>query len=136
MAVTINGVYLGKKKVNLTHEPSRAQITTDAPKDNQGEGSSFSPTDLVAAALGTCILTTIGIVAERDGIDISKSHMRVEKHMSDAPRRIRALPLSIHLPKSLSTELRDKYERVAHTCPVHRSLHPEVLIEMNFHYDV
>jgi uncharacterized OsmC-like protein len=137
MSVIITGAYLGNKKVKLTHEPSGASYVTDAPKDNQGEGSSFSPTDTVAGALGACMLTIIGIIADRDGIDISNSHFRVEKHMTTTlPRRIQYLPVAIHLPKHLSEEIREKYERASKTCPVHFSIHPEIQVEINFIYDV
>lgn len=136
MTVTITGRYLGNKKVELIHEPSGATLITDAPKDNLGDGSKFSPTDLVAAALGSCIITTIAIVAERDGIDVTNSHMSVTKHMSTSPRRIGELPVTLHLPKSLTVEQRAKLERTARTCPVHHSLHGDIKADITFTYDV
>lgn len=139
MGVGVGARYLGNKKVELTHLPSGAVIRTDAPKDNNGEGTLFSPTDLVAAALCTCTLTVISIVAERDGVELQGAHAHAEKTMSgpqDGPRRIVALPLVIHLPKALGAELRAKYERVARTCPVHHSLHPDISAPITFVYDV
>ena len=136
MSVKIKGTFLKDKKVQLLHEESGAQIITDAPKDNGGEGNNFSPTDLVAAAFGSCVLTTILLVAERDGLDMSGSRFSVEKHMSASPRRIAELPLVVYLPAELTSEQRAKYERVGRTCPVHHSLHPDVKAKIIFVYDV
>lgn len=136
MAVVIEGRYLGDKKVALTHGDSGAQIVTAAPKDNGGDGSSFSPTDLAAAALGSCMVTIIGLMAEREGVSLAGTHFRVEKHMSQSPRRIGHLPVVIHLPQALTPEQRTKFERGAYTCPVHHSLHPDIKVEVSFLYDV
>lgn len=137
MAVKISGKFLSHKKVELTHEDSGTKLVTAAPKDNAGDGSSFSPTDLVAAGFGSCVLTTIAIVAERDGVDITGSHFNVEKHMSsDTPRRIADLPLVVHLPARLTQEQREKYERVGRACPVHQSLKEGVQKEIRYLYDV
>lgn len=137
MSTSIYGKYLGDKQVELLHEQSGAMVVTDAPLDNQGLGRSFSATDLVAAALGSCILTIAGIVAERNTYDISGSYFRIEKHMSrDMPRRILSMPVVFHLPASLSAEARQKIERAAQSCPVHHSLHPDVQREIRFEYDV
>lgn len=136
MSVEITGSYLGAKKVKLTHGPSGELLVTEAPKDNGGEGKSFSPTDLIAAAFGSCVLTTIAIVAERLGIEISGMTMRVEKHMSAEPRRVGNIPLEVHLPKALSEDDRGKVERAGRACPVHKSLHPDVQAEISFIYDL
>jgi putative redox protein len=136
MAVEITGRVTGKLKTEMTHGPSGVASRTAAPVDNQGDGSSFSPTDLVAAALASCMVTTMAIVAERDGVDFSGVTFRVEKHMSGDPRRIARLPVEIHLPASLPPAEREKLERAAHTCPVHRSLHADVEKDVRFVYDV
>lgn len=136
MGVIIDGLYTGKKKVRLTHEPSGAQLITDAPKDNQGEGSSFSPTDMVAAALGSCMMTIIGIVGERNGVNLAGMRMRVEKEMRAEPRRIGSLTLAIHMPQDVPVEQRQKFERAARTCPVEQSLHPDVNVDVKFFYDI
>ena len=136
MSVEITGTYIGAKKVRLTHGPSGEVLITEAPKDNGGEGKSFSPTDLVAAAFGSCVLTTIAIVAERLGIQISGMSMRVEKHMSAEPRRVGNIPLEVHLPQALTDEERGKVERAGRACPVHKSLHPDVKAEITFVYDL
>lgn len=122
MSVEITGRYTGNLNVELVHGPSGTRITTAAPVDNQGDGSSFSPTDLVAAALGACMVTIMGIMAQRDGLDLAGLHFRVEKHMTPPPRRIAALPVVIHMPAGLDDRQRKKLERGALTCPVHRSL--------------
>jgi putative redox protein len=136
MAVEISGRYTGHLNTELTHGPSGTVMKTAAPLDNQGDGSSFSPTDLVAAGLAACIVTTMAIVAERDGIDLSGVTFRVEKHMASDPRRIGSLPVTVHMPAALTGEQRAKLERSAHTCPVHRSLGADVGKEITFLYDV
>ena len=116
MAVKISGEYIDNKKIRLIHEPSGQKLETAPPKDNCGDGSSFSPTDLVASALVACMTTIISIVAERDQIDISKMRMLVEKHMNTDPRRIGSLPVTIWLPEFLTEKERRKLETAAKTC--------------------
>ncbi|MBC7465588.1 MAG: OsmC family protein [Bdellovibrio sp.] len=132
--VKITATYLGQKHCQAIHEPSQTKLDTDAPKDNQGRGESFSPTDLVATALGTCIMTTIAIVAERDGVEILNSKMYVEKEMTAAPRRIASLKTIIELSKSIPEDYRKKILTVAETCPVKKSLHPDVLVPLEIRY--
>jgi len=134
MAVEITGTYTGNLKMELTHGPSGAKLKTAAPVDNKGDGSSFSPTDLVAAAFGSCIVTTMAIVAEREGIDFTTASFRVEKHMQSDPRRIAKLPVEVRMPPGLSADQRTKLERAGHTCPVHKSLLPELEKEVRFVY--
>jgi uncharacterized OsmC-like protein len=136
MSVHITGRYVGNKRIELKHGPTGSTIITDAPKDNHGEGTTFSPTDLVAAGLGACMLTVMSIVAERDGVNLAGMTVEVTKQMADQPRRIGALPVVIHMPKSLSPELRAKFERIAKTCPVSQSLNPLLEAEVGFVYDV
>lgn len=129
-------IYQGEKHCELTHGPSQSKIETDAPKDNQGKGERFSPTDLVGAALGSCILTTMDIITTREGlnVDLRSSSAVVEKVMSASPRKIESLRVKITLPSSLTPELRKRMEDIAHSCPVHLSLHPDVKIPMTFEY--
>lgn len=136
MAEIITGAYLGNLCVQLIHETSGTTITTAAPRDNNGDGSSFSPTDLAAAALGSCMLTVMAIGAKSIGVDLTGMTMRIEKHMAQSPRRIARLPVEIHMPKGISEENRRKLEEIARGCPVHRSLHPDVAAELSFLYDV
>ena len=131
--VTIQAVYEGDLHCKAVHGPSRAEINTDAPTDNQGRGENFSPTDLVATALGTCMLTVMGIMARTLKVDIGGATATVEKEMSStAPRRIDSLRVRIHVPHALSPEARQKLERAAHTCPVHQSLHPDIHMPIEF----
>ncbi len=136
MGVVIEGRYLGAKKVRLVHEPSGAELVTDAPRDNQGEGSSFSPTDLVAGALAACMLTILGIAAERDGVDVSGTEFRIEKHMESNPRRIGAVDVVLRLPARIPPEQRERLERAARTCPVLRSLHSDIRVDARFLWDL
>ena len=133
--VKTSAVYKGEFRCEATHEPSGSAIETDAPRDNQGRGERFSPTDLVGTALSTCILTTMAIVAKRDGAPFEGARAEVEKEMVSAPsRRIGSLGVTVHMPGSLSPELRRKLEAAAHHCPVHQSLSPEVRISLRFVY--
>jgi putative redox protein len=127
--------YLGGLRCEAVHGPSDTRLITDAPTDNMGKGESFSPTDLVATALGSCILTTMGIVAQRQGIDMAGARVHVAKEMVTSPhRRIGRLPVTIHMPRELSEDDRKRLENAAHTCPVHRSLHPDVEAPISFRW--
>ena len=131
--VAIQIEYQGDLHCKAVHGPSQAVLSTDAPTDNQGRGESFSPTDLVATALGTCMLTVMGILARTLNIDIAGATATVEKEMSStAPRRIHSLTVRIHVPHALGSEDQQKLERAAHTCPVHRSLHPDIHVPIEF----
>ncbi len=134
MTVKISGAYGGDLRVDVTHGPSGAKMTTAAPKDNEGDGSSFSPTDLAAASIGACMLTIMGIVARRHDVDLSGCRFELEKHMSNDPRRLGRVPITFHMPAGVSAEHRRRLERGALTCPVHRSMHPEVEIPVEFLY--
>ncbi|MDP9122508.1 MAG: OsmC family protein [Acidobacteriota bacterium] len=136
MAVEMTGRYTGTLRTEITHGPSGAVLHTAAPADNQGDGSSFSPTDLLAAALASCMVTTLAIVAQRSGIGLSGVTFSVHKHMHPEPRRLGRLPVTLHLPARLTPEERQKLERAALACPVHRSLLPEVEREVTFLYDL
>jgi putative redox protein len=118
---------------HVTHGPSATVLMTDAPVDNNGRGRSFSPTDLLATAMGTCMMTILGIVAEREGLDIDGSTVEVEKHMSTtSPRRIARLVVNFRVNGVASPEMRDKLVRAARACPVHHSLHPDVQCDVSF----
>jgi putative redox protein len=129
----IDATYEGSLHCSAVHVPSGATLTTDAPKDNMGLGESFSPTDLVATALGTCILTTMGLVAQRIGVDVTGATARTNKIMSTAgPRRISKLEVQVRIPQSADESTRQRLEQAALHCPVHQSLHPEVQIDIKF----
>jgi len=133
--VRIDVAYQGGLRCEATHGPSGQTLITDAPADNHGKGESFSPTDLVATALGTCIATIMGIVAEREKIDLADLRITVQKEMSaEPPRRIARLVTRIEMPKGLTEQQRAKLEKTAHTCPVHQTLQGKVDMPVEFVY--
>lgn len=120
--------------VTLTHGPSGARVETQPPADNGGTGAAFSPTDLLGASLLSCALTTMALAATREGWPWGAASGRVEKHMQASPRRVAQLDLVLVMPRQLPAALRSKAEEIARTCPVARSLSPEVLLPMKFVY--
>jgi len=133
--VRIDVSYQGGLRCEAVHGPSGTKLVTDAPVDNHGKGESFSPTDLVATALGTCISTIMGIVAEREKINLGGLRISVQKEMSaDPPRRIARLVTRIVMPQGLTEQQRAKLEKAAHTCPVHRTLQGNVDMPIEFVY--
>ena len=133
--VKMNMIYEGNLRCSVTHEPSGSVIRTDAPKDNMGRGEAFSPTDLVAAALGCCILTIMGIVAAKHNVDLKGTTADVSKEMVTAPvRRIGKISVVFHMAQGIPQEKRAMLEAAAHSCPVHKSLHPDVQMSIQFIY--
>ncbi len=134
---TATAHYLGQLRTEATHVASGTVIRTDAPVDNHGKGEAFSPTDLVCVALASCIVTTMGIVADRHGLDLAGSTYATTKHMStDAPRRIARIEVALQLPAALAAADRALLERTAHACPVALSLHPDVDKQLVFSYEL
>lgn len=141
---TIHIAYLGELRTDCTHLQSGTHINTDAPTDNQGRGEAFSPTDLVANALGTCILTTMAIFARRDGLELKGSEMTVTKVMSsEPPRKIANIVIAITLraehdgkPILPDEPTRARLEKIAHTCPVAISLHPDLVQDVTIQWKV
>ena len=128
-------VYEGQLRCALTHEPSGSVIATDAPKDNMGKGEAFSPTDLVAAALGSCMLTIMGIVAAKHNIELKGTTVDVSKEMVSSPvRRIGSISVILHMAPVIPQDKRAMLEAAAHSCPVHKSLHPDVQTPIQFIY--
>lgn len=128
--------YEGGLHCSAVHGPSHSSIATDAPVDNMGRGESFSPTDLVGTALATCVATTMAIVADRNGVDLTGLTARVRKHMtSEPPRRIAKLEVDIKIPLPAGHEHRARLEAAANGCPVRRSLHPDVEVVETFSWD-
>ena len=124
--------YEGQLRCAATHGPSGTDVLTDAPVDNRGRGESFSPTDLLATALGTCMLTIMGIRAEALGLDLEGAQVRVTKHMvADPARRVGRLEVLLELP-AVPPEQRPELEQAAHTCPVARSIDPRIALEVDF----
>ena len=127
-------VHLAGLECQLTHDPSGAVIRTIPPKDNGGDGSSFSPTDLVGAALASCALSTMALLAPKEGLTFGSASARVEKEMVGPPRRISSLALVITMPKDTKPDQRARLEEIARGCPVARSLSAEVQAPMRFVY--
>lgn len=131
--VEIKLTYEGDLHCNATHMPSGNKLVTDAPLDNNGRGQAFSPTDLVATALGSCMATVIGIVARRKEIAVEGMEVSVRKFMSDdLPRRISRLELDLQIPLPASHPDRKLLESAANGCPVHHSIHPDIDVVMNW----
>ena len=135
MAVRIEVQYEGDLHCTVLHGPSGERFRTDAPVDNQGRGEHISPTDLVAASIGSCMLTIMGIAARARDIDMHGARARVLKSMSAVPRRhIAKLEVEITLPASLDAKSRRVLERAAQGCPVQASLGPDTRVELEFVY--
>ena len=137
VAVTIDVAYVGDLHCEAAHGPSGARLVTDAPVDNGGRGDAFSPTDLTATGLGTCLMTIMGLVANRHGWDLTGTRVRVVKEMTAVPiRRIGALTATVSVPAGRITSAADRQllERAADTCPVRQSLHPDVKVTMAFEW--
>src|SRR5437868_1702756 len=117
-----------------THLLSGNSITTDAPPDNQGKGQAFSPTDLCATSLAVCMLTVMGIYAEKNNISLHGSKAEVTKVMAPNPRRIVGVKVDLFLPKGIPQEERLKLEDIAINCPVAKSLHPDIDQDVTFYY--
>jgi putative redox protein len=133
--VTMTAKSISNLVCEAVHTPSGVVLKTDAPKDVGGEASSFSPTDLVSVGLITCILTTMGLVANKLGVDLTGASGAVEKIMTTtAPRRIEKLVTTLDLPMKVNDEQREKLEHAAHNCPVHHSLHPDIAKEIVFNW--
>jgi putative redox protein len=129
----IDSTYQGQLRCQSSHGPSGTLLETDAPTDNQGKGERFSPTDLVATALSTCMLTIMGIVAERHGWSLEGVTARVEKTMSsETPRRIAQLTVWVELPAGLEPQQRALLQRAAETCPVKVSLEGAIPMELHW----
>jgi uncharacterized OsmC-like protein len=136
MGNTAEIIYTGNLRTQVKHVQSGTIIATDAPKDNQGEGAAFSPTDLLATSLATCILTTMAIVAKRDSTsrNIDGTKAEVVKLMEANPRRVGEVHVKITFPKSYEEKERRILENAAHTCPVAKSLHPDLKQVLEFIY--
>ena len=129
-----NIVYQNNLRTESEHIASGEKIITDAPVDNNGKGEAFSPTDLVATALGSCMITIMAISANKYDIDMSGTNASVKKIMGSDPRRISEISIDINMNKNIEEKDRKRLERSALTCPVHRSLHPDLEKKIRFIY--
>ncbi len=128
----INVEYTGDLRTKSIHVDSGDVITTDAPRDNNGLGRKFSPTDLVASSLGSCLLTIMGIVAKRHQIDMIGSYARIKKTMSENPRRISNIDVDIIMKENLNDKDINILKNASKHCPVHNSLSENMDIKINF----
>lgn len=127
--------YEGDLHTKIINESNQAELLTDAPLDHGGKGEYFSPTDLVAISLGSCIATVMGLFAKKKKLDLSGLSLKVEKEMSiTPPRRISHIKIELFMSKTFSTEINQALETVAHNCPVHQSLHPSIHVDIIFHW--
>ena len=127
-------IYKNNLRTEAQHIASGQKIITDAPLDNNGKGEAFSPTDLVATALASCMITIMAIAAEKNGINISETSASVKKVMGTNPRTISDIVIEITMSKDLALKDRKRLEKAALACPVHKSLHPDMNKEITFSY--
>ncbi len=127
--------YKGGLRTEAIHLRSTQEIITDAPTDNNGQGNAFSPTDLVATALGSCMLTIMGIYADKHSLNIEGTTVSIKKHMASNPRRIEKVEVHLHMPEMDYDDHNKKMiEKVALACPVAKSLHSDLIQDVVFHW--
>jgi putative redox protein len=134
--MTSTVIYEGELRTVAQHMASGTRIETDAPVDNHGKGEKFSPSDLVATALGSCMLTMMGMKARDLNIDLKGTRIEIQKFMKAEPRRISGLSLTFHLPDNLHLSEKNKtiLQRAADTCPVFYSIHPDIDVQVNYNW--
>ena len=130
--MTSKVTYLGNLRTESVHIPSNEMIVTDAPTDNNGKGEAFSPTDLVASSLSSCILTVLGIVSKKIKYDLTNTKSSVKKIMGDKPRRIVEIEVKIKFSQSTDSKTKSIIEKTALNCPVAKSLHPNIKQNISF----
>jgi uncharacterized OsmC-like protein len=130
-------IYKGNLRCEATHLQSGTSIETDAPVDNQGKGERFSPTDLVATALGNCMMTIMGIKARDLNVNLDGTKIGITKIMASEPRRISEIKAVINFPGGLPVDEKQRtiLEKAALTCPVFHSLHPDINQDISFNWD-
>lgn len=133
--MTSTVVYEGELRTTCTHLRSNSSFETDAPVDNNGKGERFSPTDLLATSLGTCMITVMGIKARAMGFDLNGVKLEVEKIMKSEPRRVGGINITFHIPDTLR-DLDDKTKQIlkhtGDTCPVQHSIHPDIEVKIDW----
>ncbi len=136
MSHTSEIIYLGELRTEAKHIKSSQKIITDAPTDNNGKGAAFSPSDLLATSLGSCMLTIMGIVAERHNISLKNVEIKVTKVMSAEPRRVSEIHVEFNFNEQYTDKEKTLLENAAKTCPVAYSLHPDIKQEVIFRYNI
>ena len=134
--MTANVIYKGSLRCEAKHLQSGSMIETDAPTDNKGKGERFSPTDMLCVSLATCIVTTMGIKGTDMDIDLTNTSVEVTKHMLPDPRRVAKIEVKLNMPSALQLDEKDKaiLERVGNNCPVTKSLHPDMQVEIQYNW--
>lgn len=132
---TLKTVHKGDLRTEITHVQSGNKVMTDAPTDNHGKGEFISPTDMVAGALGSCMLTIMDIAAKRMGLDMKGTQLEIHKTMANDPRRISEIQIDFHFPFAADAKARKIIERAGDTCPVAKSLHPDTKLVFNYYYE-
>jgi uncharacterized OsmC-like protein len=132
--MTYKVTYLGELRTSSVHLQSGSEIITDAPVDNQGKGEAFSPTDMVANSLATCMLTIMGIKARDMGVNLEGSVAEVTKVMQPSPRKIAKIEIVFNMKSDADDKSKEILQRVAHTCPVALSLHPDIVQDVTFNW--
>lgn len=127
----ITSTYLGDGQTELTHGPTGAKIQTDLPPDNGGKGRVFSPTDLLASAFASCVLTIMGKMAQRAGDDLTGANIEIDKVMAESPRRVGEFILNITFPAHFTDEQKRRYAGAVNACPVHQTLRPDVKVTVH-----
>ena len=133
--MTSKVTYLGDLRTESTHLKSEDSFFTDAPTDNNGKGEAFSPTDTVATGLASCMITVMGIKARDMGVDMTGTTAHVTKTMASEPRRISKIEVVLEFPFEADDKTRKILERIANTCPVHYSLHPDIEKDITFNWN-
>lgn len=133
--VSMTGIYQGGLRTEVTHLKSGNKVVTDAPPDNNGKGEAFSPSDLTCASLSSCMMTLMGIVGERDGVDLTGLRSEIIKVMASDPRRIAEIHITFHCPSLKATDVqKEKMKRAALTCPVAMSVSSEIKQTVDFKF--
>ena len=135
MAKTVEAIYKGDLRTVATHLQSGTELYMDAPTDNHGKGGSFSPTDLVATALGGCMATIMGISAQKHGFDIEGTRVEITKVMAENPRRIAEIRVEFFFPGDYDDKIKRIIELAGKQCPVGHSLHPDLFQNVIYHYN-
>jgi putative redox protein len=133
--MTASIIYTGNLRCEAEHIQSSSAIETDAPTDNRGKGERFSPTDLMCVSLATCMLTTMGIKAADMSFDMTNARAEVTKHMASEPRRVAKIEVSVFLPSNESEKDRLILERTGDNCPVAKSIHPDIELQLQYHWN-
>ena len=131
---TLKTIYKGNLRTEITHIQSGAKVITDAPLDNNGKGESISPTDMIAGALGSCIMTIIGMAAETHGFNVDGTELEITKVMGINPRRIVEINININFPCDYEAKVKRFIESAAKSCPVEHSIHPDIKRVITYNY--